>query len=354
MSQSASDIGATTQIIPVNGFIHTISKVGLGSNVHTKPRRPAAPSLVNSPYPAATAPAGASNLHGELERLPSASQKGNPVDVTHAFVEAGGRTWHMVTAGDPERETLLFVHGFPECWYTWHYQLSYFAEDYHLVAIDTPGSGQSDKQPDADYSYAGMATALAALIKRLEIERFTLVTHDRGTVLGDHLLATQVQPQVTRYIRTQQSASEPHSEPRPPHKLMGSAVAPWFFSRAFFPRIVFEQSVLLAKRLEPRDVERLDYEFKHPGVAKTVPLIFRETSFDQELAERKQTLFGKMTMPTLFLQGALDPGQQPLEYERVPELVPSAQLEFVEAGHFLQLETPELVNAAMHRFLQDS
>jgi len=46
--------------------------------------------------------------------------------------------------------------------------------------------------------------------------------------------------------------------------------------------------------------------------------------------------------------------QRPSEYEHVKDIVPTARVEFIDAGHFLHLERPEETNAAMLRFLQES
>lgn len=40
---------------------------------------------------------------------------------------------------------MLFVHGFPECWYSWRYQMREFSKNYWCVAYDQRGYGESDK-----------------------------------------------------------------------------------------------------------------------------------------------------------------------------------------------------------------
>ena len=64
-------------------------------------------------------------------------------------------------------------------------------------------------------------------------------------------------------------------------------------------------------------------------------------------------LFAAMTMPVLFLQGEHDPGQQPHEYETVTGEVADGRLQFVDAGHFLHLERPDLVSAAIGDWLTE-
>lgn len=37
---------------------------------------------------------------------------------------------HYVHAGNPQNPLMLFVHGFPEFWYSWRHQLREFQKDY--------------------------------------------------------------------------------------------------------------------------------------------------------------------------------------------------------------------------------
>ena len=37
---------------------------------------------------------------------------------------------HYVEKGDPSKPLMLFVHGFPEFWYSWRYQITEFSKDY--------------------------------------------------------------------------------------------------------------------------------------------------------------------------------------------------------------------------------
>ena len=47
---------------------------------------------------------------------------------------------------------MLFLHGFPEFWYSWRHQIPEFAKDYKVVAVDLRGYNDSDK-PQAQSAY---------------------------------------------------------------------------------------------------------------------------------------------------------------------------------------------------------
>lgn len=61
------------------------------------------------------------------------------------FKHFQGIKLHYVAKGDPKNPLIIFVHGFPEFWFSWRYQLKEFSKDYYTVAIDQRGYGQSDK-----------------------------------------------------------------------------------------------------------------------------------------------------------------------------------------------------------------
>ena len=292
-------------------------------------------------------PLGAENAHGEIEML-------GDVEATHWYAEADGITWHFVTTGDPSREPFLFVHGFPESWFTFHNQMRDLSDQFYCIGVDVIGNGQSDKQVDLDYRYASIAAALAKLLDAIGIERLNLGGHDRGAVISDHLLNVDgMEQRVLRYVRMQQSANEPHGDPKPPHQLFASPLFPLLMKWTGFPRIAYAASAYRVEGITPEVLARLDHECKYNGVAEACPRQFDHTSLEQELEDRHKFLFAKMTMPVLFLQGRHDPGQHPEEYERTPEFVSNGRVQFMDGNHFFQLGAADQATAAMRAFLTE-
>jgi hypothetical protein len=46
------------------------------------------------------------------------------------YVHLPGLKMHYVENGDKKKPLMVFVHGFPEFWFSWRHQLKYFAKDY--------------------------------------------------------------------------------------------------------------------------------------------------------------------------------------------------------------------------------
>ena len=299
-------------------------------------------------YPSpATLPLGAENAHGEIEML-------NDVEATHWYADAEGITWHFVTTGNPKNEPLVFVHGFPESWFTFHNQMRDLSDQYYCIAVDVIGNGQSDKRLDLDYRYSAIAASLAKLLDSIGLNQFNLVGHDRGSVISDNLLNVEgMEQRVLRYVRMQQSANEPHGDPKPPHKLFASSWFPMLMRWTGFPRLAYAASSYRVVDIAPEVLTRLDHECKFNGVAEASPRQFHTTSFEQELADRHAFLFAKMTMPVLFLQGRLDPGQHPEEYENTSNFVMNGRVQFIDGNHFFQLGAPAATTTAMRDFLSE-
>ncbi|MEO0511251.1 MAG: alpha/beta hydrolase [Verrucomicrobiota bacterium] len=311
-----------------------------------------------SRYPAATPPPCSVNRHGEIEYLQG-------VAMTHNFTEAGGMTFHYVTAGNPENPTILMIHGLPESCYGFHHQVAELSDEYYVIAIDMPGYGQSDKRLTLDHSFPGHARYTAALIDKLDEREFYLVTHDRGSALGDYLTAVPgMEERIIRWVRMEQTANEPHGEPRPPHALFGDPhYGPILFKSDGWVISSYDSSreiAAVARDLPQEVFDRIKFEWHFEGVAEAVNANFQTSNFDIELAERLGTdgspgLITTMTMPILFLQGELDPGQHPEEYENTAEFFPNENNEVVileSAAHFTASEQPHIVSAYIRTFFK--
>ncbi|WP_314409082.1 alpha/beta fold hydrolase [Streptomyces kroppenstedtii] len=97
---------------------------------------------------------------------------------TSRLVEVNGLRLHAVTGGDGP--ALLLVGGWPQTWYAWREVMPALARRHSVVAVDSRGSGLSDK-PDDGYDAGTLAADLVALMAELGHDRFDVAGHDIGT-----------------------------------------------------------------------------------------------------------------------------------------------------------------------------
>ncbi|WP_284013268.1 alpha/beta fold hydrolase [Halobaculum litoreum] len=111
-----------------------------------------------------------------------------PADVPgeSTFVEANGRTFHVVEAGPADGELVLLLHGFPEFWYGWHDQIRPLVnEGYRVVVPDQRGYNRSERPGDvADYRIEALSADVVGLIDAYDRETAAVVGHDWGGVVG--------------------------------------------------------------------------------------------------------------------------------------------------------------------------
>jgi len=102
-------------------------------------------------------------------------------DNNAAKVNVFYRTW-----GDESKPKLVLIHGFPNSSFDYYKMIPYLEDEYHIAALDFPGSGFSDKPLDSyNYMLAENAEIVDHFVREVVgFEDFALFTHDRGVSIG--------------------------------------------------------------------------------------------------------------------------------------------------------------------------
>ena len=104
-------------------------------------------------------------------------------DFRHQQIPLDRISLHVVEAGDPAARPVVFLHGWPQSWAEWQQLMTIAAGEFHAIAIDLPGVGEST--PGAvDGSKRTLAAVVHALIERLDLKDATLVGHDIGGMVA--------------------------------------------------------------------------------------------------------------------------------------------------------------------------
>jgi len=275
------------------------------------------------------------------------------VTFTHHFVDAPGDhetvRFHYVDAG--AGEPIVFLHGLPDSWYQWHHQMAALAGDHRVIGVDLRGYGQSEKSP-GDYRHEGAAEQLHGMLQMIGVDRYNLVTHDRGTAQGDFIAANHPEA-VLRYGRGEQHLHHFHEDLAPQAAIF--AEAPWtgvMNDRAHF--VVWLYTWITKYNLPDHELRRTIQEYMYPGIDRAVPRYFHSSTFRQEWIQRRRRLMAAWTCPVLLIQG-YESKTQPREFYTDPgQYLPNvadADVEFIDAGHFWSMERPDEVTAAIRRLL---
>ena len=104
--------------------------------------------------------------------------------VKHHDVDALGTRIHVAELG--EGPMVLFVHGFPESWYSWRHQLpAVAAAGYRAVAIDVRGYGRSSAPAAVDdYRMVRHVADNVGVVRALGEDSAVIVGHDWGAPIA--------------------------------------------------------------------------------------------------------------------------------------------------------------------------
>src|SRR3712207_2691664 len=106
------------------------------------------------------------------------------VELTHHYANLGDVRLHYVEAG--EGPLVLLLHGFPQFWYEWRYQIPALVEaGFRVVAPDMRGYNFSDKPPGVRaYRLELLARDVERLILACGERKASVVGHDWGAIVA--------------------------------------------------------------------------------------------------------------------------------------------------------------------------
>lgn len=314
---------------------------------------------------------------------------------TMRMIESNGIKLRIAEAGSGP--LVIFVHGWPESWYSWRHQLpAVAAAGFHAVAPDMRGYGKSDK-PEAveDYDIQHLTADLVGIVDALGEKQAILVGHDWGAIVAWH--AMLLHPDRFSALV---AMSVPYNG-RPPQSLVQSLKAA--FGDNFFYILYFQEPGVAEKEFDadPRgilsrlylspDSPREKPEVTDPkraaggwiprlGAPKGLPDWLTQEDLDYVVNEFKEAGFrgginyyrnfhrnwettpqlagAKISAPVLFIAGDKDVVIRGATAEGLSagmkKAVPGLQgVKLIpNTGHWVQQERPAEVNALLVEFLK--
>ena len=277
----------------------------------------------------------------------------------HDYIISNGIRLHYVTQG--KGELMLLLHGFPEFWYSWRYQIPEFATDYKVVALDLRGYNDSEKPEGREaYAITELVKDIEGVIKGLGYEQCVLVGHDWGGMLAwnfayahsemvEKLIVMNL-PHPAKFV--QALRTNPQQMLRSWYILLFQLpLLPEFLLQADDYRMIasiFVETAIDKTAFSPQDLEAYKKAAAKPG-ALTAMLNYYRHNF---LGLFNPTEWTVLQVPTMMIWGENDTALgKELTYD-TQEYVKHLQLRYIpNCSHWVQQEQPELVNQYMGDFL---
>ena len=94
-------------------------------------------------------------------------------------------------AGSRDNPTVILLHGFPTSSHMFRTLIPKLSDDYHVIAPDYPGYGNSPMPlvSEFEYTFDHMAAIVEQLISKLELKKYSLYVMDYGAPIGFRIAA---------------------------------------------------------------------------------------------------------------------------------------------------------------------
>ena len=95
-------------------------------------------------------------------------------------VTANGLKLHYLDWGTVGQPLMVLLHGLRGHVHSWDDVSAAMCQDFHVLAVDQRGRGDSDWDPDGDYTTEAYVADFAAFCAALKLDSFVLVGHSMG------------------------------------------------------------------------------------------------------------------------------------------------------------------------------
>jgi pimeloyl-ACP methyl ester carboxylesterase len=267
---------------------------------------------------------------------------------TSRFVRAGGLKLNVLDYGTQGKPSALCVHGGGAHAHWYDFVAAGFNRDFHLLAIDLRGHGDSDWADPPHYSIERHAQDLDEAVAALGLERFILIGHSMGGMVSLVHAATYpgrverlVVVDTTMRMNEERMAGFHEIGARPPSRY--ASEAEYIQRFRLRPAASTASASVIAHIARHSGRTHEDGSWRHK---------FDRQVYASRTSQDAFPFWERIRIPALLVKGALSPRVSPAIQAEVKARCP--QVEFAEvagAEHHVTLDNPFGFIAAVRPFL---
>jgi pimeloyl-ACP methyl ester carboxylesterase len=277
---------------------------------------------------------------------------------TYHFEQVDGLRLFYREAGPKTAPTLVLLHGFPSSSREFDTLIPLLATQYHLIAPDFPGFGQSDAPSPASYPYNfdHLAQTTTSLLDQLKIEKYSLYLHDYGGPVGFRMMVAHPE-RLQALIVQNANAYEEGLGPK------WKAIAGYWADREGHPEVF--DAFMSFQATEQRHTAGTSHperynpdtwtdEFAHlsrPGQRVIQAELLYDYRTNVASYPAWQAWLRQHKPPTLVAWGRNDPSFIAAGGDAFARDVPQAEIHQVDAGHFAFDEQVDEIATLIQAFL---
>jgi pimeloyl-ACP methyl ester carboxylesterase len=250
-------------------------------------------------------------------------------------------------------------------WFSWRHQLKVFSDDYHVVAVDLRGYGETERPPNTtDYKLTNLRQDVVELIPALGHDKATLVSHDWGGAIA--WAVTQKYPELVEKLIV---LNCPHTRVFK-RTIMGTwaqLMKSWYmflFQLPLLPEFILSMrdygyfnAIFRGRKAGVRNrdafpleaVDAYKYVFSQPG-ATTGPINYYRCILSNN--GERQLARQNIDTPTLIIWGDSDLFLETCMADAHADFVTNLTVKHIpNCSHWVQQDQPDKVNEYIREFL---
>jgi pimeloyl-ACP methyl ester carboxylesterase len=281
----------------------------------------------------------------------------------HQFVETNRIRLHCVSQG--EGDLVLLLHGFPEFWYSWRFQIPALARYFKVVVPDLRGYNDSDK-PSSGYDLDTLSADVRGLIEGLGYTHAHIVGHDWGGTIAwymaqkfpqylNRLAALNAVP-LQRFLQETVSNLDQFQRSWYVFAFQVPGIPEWWLQQNLkeFVKNLLQGHAIRKGAFSKEETQLYQAALEKPGVLSATLNHYRNILSPAHWLRNWGHTLNPVTAPTLVLWGEEDPLLNHRMTEGLDQLIKAPfQLKLIpHCGHWLQQEAPQTVNRELLAFLR--
>jgi len=264
-------------------------------------------------------------------------------------------------AGNNSNPTILLLHGFPSSSHMYRDLIKDLSKDYHLIAPDYPGFGQSSSPLPSiyDYSFDNLALTINHFIDALGLKKFSLYVQDYGGPVGFRIAAQR--PEMIQALIIQNANAY--------NEGLGDALKPLvdyiqnpnpetektvrFFLSFDANKWLHTDGAEDLSNISPDSYTIDQYYLDRPGNDEIQLTLFRNYGTNLSLYEDWHSYFRKYQPPALVISGKNDKLFVTAGAEAFKNDIKDAQIRLLNGGHFVLEEKHAEAASLIRSFLAE-
>ena len=284
---------------------------------------------------------------------------------SHSFISQRLRL-HYVDWGNPDAPTLILQHGGRDHCRSWDWVAEELRHDWHVIAPDLRGHGDSAWSPDGNYAMDAFVYDFAQLVHTLGHEQVTIIAHSLGGAITSRYAGLYPE-KVRKYVNIEGLGSGGDIQHPPLLHPVGDRLRKWISEKrgaagrlpkrypsleAAYTRMKEENSFLTdaqARHLTINGASRNEdgswsWKFdNYLNVWSATDILFAD----------KVQLWEAITCPVLLMWGLDSFAKSPASDGRMGHFRDARLIEYEDAGHWLHHDQFDRFMADVRAFLSE-